>query len=94
MKRSWIRRISKEKAHETKKYRQAGPEWFATHEFCEVPFEVHDCTIRATTRHHMKRQQGKMMNDQRYWLATCLNGHIWIEDNKNKARAMGLILYK
>ncbi len=86
--------MSNAKARETYKYRKAAPEWYATHEFCEVPHEVHDCTIRATMRHHMKRQQGKMMNDQRYWLPTCMNGHTWIEDHKNKARELGLILYK
>ncbi len=94
MKRSPLRKMGKDKARETRK---AGPllhRFLAEHPFCEVPQEAHDCTLRSTTRHHMKGQHWKIMNDTRYWLSACMNGHTWIEDHKNKARKMGLILYK
>ncbi len=94
LKRTPLAKMGKDKARETRKYWPLKAAFLIEREFCEVPLEVHDCTIRATTVHHMKRQQGNMMNDTQWWLPTCLNGHTWIEDNKNKARALGLILYK
>jgi len=86
--------MSKAKAVEHRKYVASGPSFFERHEFCEVPQEVHDCTIRATQRHHMKGRQGKLLNDEKWILAACMNGHTWIEDHKKEARRMGLILYK
>ncbi len=94
MKRTPLRKMSKSKAREYRKYIAAGPSFFERHEFCEVPQEVHDCTIRATQRHHMKGQRGELMNDEQWILAACMNGHAWIEANKKRARKMGLILYK
>jgi hypothetical protein len=94
MKKSPLKRMGKDKARETAKYWPLRRKFLDEHEFCEVPLEVHDCTLRATTVHHSKRQHWKIMNETKFWIPACLNGHTWIEDHKNQARAIGLILYK
>ncbi len=94
MKRSPLKKMGTDKARETRKYSARGPSFFQEREFCEVPHEVHDCTIRATQRHHMMGQNWRIMNREEWWLPTCMNGHNWIEDHKKQARRMGLILYK
>ncbi len=94
VKRTALKKMGTDKARETRKYWPLKAAFLVQHEFCEVPHEVHDCSIRSTQVHHMKGQNWRVMNDMKFWLPTCMNGHAWIEDHKNRAREMGLILYK
>ena len=84
--------MSPQKEIAVRKYIIERARWIVD-KFCEVPVELHDCNLSATTVHHMKGQHYKIMNDKRWWLPTCINGHRWIEDHKNDARRLGLILY-
>ncbi len=89
-----LRRMGIDKARETRKYNMRRPQFLLEHRYCEVPDRVHDCTFYATTVHHSNRQHWKVMNEEKWWVAACMNGHTWVEDHKNEARKMGLILYK
>lgn len=44
----------------------------------------------ATQVHHMRGKLGTLRFDKRFWLAVTFEDHRWIEDNKEKARHLGL----
>ena len=99
MKRSPLKRMGKNKARETNRYWRLRLKFVEEHPFCEFSMSGYpstytpSCTNRTVSIHHMKGQHYKIMNDTRYWLATCQEHHAWIEDNKKEARKRGLILY-
>jgi hypothetical protein len=106
MKQTPLKRVGKNKARESNRYWRLRLKFIQDHPFCEFPsyrngtehalqpvFTL-SCTNRTASIHHMKGQHHKIMNDTRYWLATCQKHHAWIEDNKREARKRGLILYK
>ncbi len=92
MKRTPLRKMSKAKMKEHRKYILARARWLPG-KFCEMPGSI-PCVNHADDVHHMNRRSGEMLNDQRFWLAVCRQHHHWIETNKREARQMGLILYK
>lgn len=96
MKKTPLKRMSKNKARETAKYWPLRKKFLEMHPFCEFNgsgvFTV-GCINHATQIHHEKGQHWKIMNDTRYWLAVCAAHHAWIENNKKEARKRGLILY-
>lgn len=47
----------------------------------EMPVEVH----------HIRGRIGKLLRDQRYWVAMSSSGHRWIHDNPKEAMKMGLL---
>ncbi len=46
----------------------------------------------ATEIHHQAKRRGKMLNDERYWLAVCRKNHERIEADKAWARREGYLL--
>jgi len=92
--------MGKDKARETARYWPLRRRFIEDHPFCEFPTNAPadapeiSCSNRTTSIHHMKGQDWRIMNDMRWWLATCHGHHAWIEDHKNEARKRGLILYK
>jgi len=53
------------------------------------------CIGRAMTApHHKKGRHGKLLYDEKFFMALCAFHHSWVEDNKREARRRGLILYK
>lgn len=42
--------------------------------------------------HHRNKRFGSRLNDKDYWLAVSREGHLWIENNKGKAREKGYLL--
>ncbi len=89
MKRTPLRRVSKKRAPEYRKYLKLRAEALKD-AVCEWPLAT--CTSPAEDVHHMKRR-GKLLNDKRFWLLVCRRHHRLIEDNKREARDWGLILY-
>ncbi len=90
MRKTPLRKMSKAKARETRKYWPLRRKFLEEHPFCELDI----CGNRSTNIHHMKGQAGLMMNDTRYFLAVCVPCHDYIESHKNEMRAKGIILYK
>jgi len=54
---------------------------------CQVGIE--GCEKEATTIHHMIGR-GKHLNDTKYWLACCMNCHVFIERNPIEAMKRNL----
>ncbi len=97
MKRTPLRKMSKSKAVEHRKYLKLKREAFSTYKACEFSewnSPVASCTRPATDIHHCNGRIGKMLNDQKYWIFLCREHHQWVEDNKKEARKRGLIVYK
>ncbi len=99
MRKTPLRKVSKKKATEQAIYRQLKNEALSSQPLCEFPTLYSNgyepgCVNRATQVHHAKGQQGALLNDKRYWWLLCMEHHRWVEDHKNEARKMGLILYK
>lgn len=41
--------------------------------------------------HHMRGRLGKLLTDERYFMAVCRKAHLWIHDNIELARQRGWI---
>ncbi len=91
MKRTALRKMSRSKAREHRKYILAKARALPG-KVCEFPGST--CTNQADDIHHSNRRSGKMLNDQKFWWFLCRAHHRWVEDNKKEARKMGLITYK
>lgn len=50
--------------------------------------------IRATQVHHTRGRAGRLLLDQRFWLAMSDAPHTWIHNNIAQARELGLICPK
>lgn len=46
----------------------------------------------ASEIHHRNKCRGARLNDERWWMAGSREGHDYVEKNKKRARAMGLLL--
>lgn len=45
----------------------------------------------ATEIHHTKKPKSTYLCDQSTWLSACREQHEWVENNKGKARELGLL---
>lgn len=45
--------------------------------------------LKATTIHHKKGRLGKLLLDQKYWLAVSMQGHVYIELHPVEAKLKG-----
>ncbi len=88
MKRTPLRKMSKAKAREHRKYILARARALPG-KICEWPGET--CINCADDIHHLKGRRGKMLTDERYWTFLCRGHHRWIHDNTRSARALGLL---
>ncbi len=92
MKRTAIRKMSKVKAVEHRKYLKLKTEILNGRDgdygtLCEME----DCLRTAEDVHHMRGRVGKMLTDRRYLMAICRTCHTWIHDHAKAARALGLL---
>lgn len=79
-----IKRI-KDYKKESKVFRNAHP-------ICEIQSPV--CIHTTQGVHHKAGKIGALLNDKKYWLASCNPCNTWIEDNDKEARAKGLKISK
>ncbi len=47
---------------------------------------------RSDQIHHRNKGRGARLNDERWWMATALTSHDYVEDHKEWARAEGYLL--
>lgn len=59
--------------------------------YCAVMEIIEYRSVPATDIHHVRGRIGKLLMDQRYWLAVSRKGHRWIHDNIEEARKRGWI---
>jgi len=69
-------------------YGKTRPEYLEEHPFCEAK----NCGRLSTEIHHKKGRIGNLLNNIKWFMATCHDCHEKIENNPNWARIMGYIL--
>ncbi len=83
------RRMSKKRAAEIRLYNtKTKPEFLTKHPKCEVD----RCVLSASDIHHKKGKIGDLLNDTRYFLATCRWDHDFIENHPVWAKSKGYSL--
>jgi len=45
----------------------------------------------ATQVHHVRGRLGPLIIDKRFWKGVSMEGHVWIDANRSKARKLGLL---
>lgn len=90
MKRTPLRRVSKKRAKENRRYLVLRRNYLYAHQLCEFPL----CARRATQIHHKNGRSGANLNDVANWFAICAFHHDWIHSNAKRARRAGFILWK
>lgn len=83
--KQWKQRSTK-RARQERVYNAGIPTFLAAHPICPVTGE------QTTQIHHSAKRHGEWLNLQRYWIATSITGHRWIEDNKKEAEKYGLMV--
>ncbi len=56
-----------------------------------APYNVYR-QLRSAEIHHTRKPKCKYLNDESTWLAVCRWSHLWIEDHKDVARRLGLLI--
>jgi hypothetical protein len=92
MKRSPLRKVSKKRAVEMRKYLKLREKFLTVQPWCEVG-ATWQCTTKATDVHHM-RGRGKYLCDWSYFMAVCRFCHQYVHDNPYWARKHKYILSK
>ena len=80
--------VSKAKAIVNADYTIKKRIWWGDGRRCEFP----GCKKMAEkTPHHAHGRVGRLQNDTRHWKALCFHHHNWIDQNRAKARSLGLL---
>lgn len=88
MNRRPIKPISEAKKKTNAEYAKLKRVWWGEGRKCEFP----GCRKLAEKYpHHAWGRAGSLQNDVRGWKAVCRFHHNWIDQNRNKARELGLL---
>lgn len=77
---------STRRAKETRQYLADRPAFLAAHPLCPVTGD------KTTQIHHSAKREGGWLNLKRYWIAVSAEGHQQIEDHKEWAETVGLMV--
>ena len=100
--------ISDRRATERRMYNRDRGEYLREHPYCQVFIYRHALSEelvirgsgfqngfkvpRSTQVHHRNKANGSRLLDKRWWMAAAFEQHQWVEDNKEEARKLGLLL--
>ena len=87
-----IKRRTPERAAEERLYNQQVKEWLRLPEnkWCQVYLRLTGEHQRATQCHHYQGRRGSLLLYREYWIPVSFEGHKWIDDEPEKAEALGL----
>lgn len=93
-KQAKLKAVSERGKKRNELYRKARKEYLLTHQCCEA--KLQGCTIPTVndklseiTIHHKKGKVGDLLFDQRYFIAVCMNCHMFIEANNEWSKLNG-----
>jgi hypothetical protein len=103
--RKAVRLVSKRRQAVTAEYREKARAFVAAAiargETCPVVAAIEDlresvrygwpCCNRLNEVHHTRGRAGSLLLDERFWLALSKQGHRWVHENPEEARAHGWI---
>ncbi len=74
-------------------YRVRVKEWLSRPEnrWCRVYLLLLGRRVPATQCHHYQGRRGMLLLYEPFWIPVSWEGHRWIEDHREQARAMGLL---
>lgn len=68
-----MRRVSKKRASQLRKYNKRVKEWKEENPDCKAQLE--NCTGWTIDNHHQQGREGERLNDESNWLPVCRNCH-------------------
>jgi len=96
--RLFIAPATKPRAAERNAYKARARQWLKEHPVCEacaalfgLAAVVDRAPHKSEAVHHKRGRMGKLLLDERHWLAVCNHSHDFIHNNIAIARAAGLI---
>lgn len=103
-----IARISKHRSSQRQTYTKNRTSYLREHPYCMIFIFRHQLNEedvianygysggrkvpRSNQIHHRGKSVGEMLNDERWWMACSFPEHDWVENHKNIARELGLLL--
>jgi len=81
------------RAEEESIYRSRLQEWFRLPEnrWCRVYLRLQQRRVPATQCHHYQGRRGLLLLHEPFWIPVSWEGHRWIDDHREQARALGLL---
>lgn len=86
-----LRSRSIKRAAQERIYRKQRKHFLAKFKWCAV-MRYLGANVRANQIHHAKGREGELLNDVRWWLPVCAEGHQLIHRNVGWARQIGFLL--
>ena len=86
IRRGHVRSRGKAMEKRMREYRKRREVFLRAHPFCSVLPDR-----RSETIHHQRGRVGTLLLDERFWIAVSLDGHRWIDANRDEARRRGLL---
>jgi hypothetical protein len=70
-------------------YAKLLPQW-KIGKVCDYP----GCRSMDIDCHHQRGKSGKLLTMTQYWIPLCRRHHVWVHNNPEKARTLGLLCDK
>lgn len=88
-----IARLRPGRAKEQHVYRTRVREWLRLREnrSCRVYLLLQGRRVPATQCHHYQGRRGMLLLYEPFWIPVSYEGHRWIDDHREHARALGLL---
>ncbi len=89
----WVARRTPERTEQERLYRTRVRAWLDLPEnrWCRVYLVLLGRQVRATQCHHYQGRRGMFLLDEPFWIPVSWEGHRWIDDHREQARALGLL---
>jgi len=81
------------RAEEERVYWSRLQEWLRLPEnrWCHVYLRLQQRRVPATQCHHYQGRRGMLLLHEPFWIPVSWEGHRWIDDHREQARALGLL---
>jgi hypothetical protein len=88
-----VARRTPEQAEEERRYQARVKEWLRLpqNRWCRVYLLLLGRRVPATQCHHYQGRRGRLLLYEPFWIPVSWEGHRWIEDHRERARALGLL---
>ncbi len=89
----YVSHLTAERAEQQRLYRARVQTWLLRPEnrWCKVYLLVVGRRVPATQCHHYQGRRGPLLLYEPFWIPVSWEGHRWIEDHREQARALGLL---
>jgi len=88
-----VARRTPERAEQERLYRTRVKEWLRLPEnrWCRVYLQLLGRRVPATQCHHYQGRRGVLLHHEPFWIPVSWEGHRWIDDHRQQARALDLL---